>query len=69
MVFVWCRAGAWAAYNRLLAKQPMFTKALTSLSGFTIGDILAQSVRVTSTLLLINLLYLVSCCMAPLNYL
>lgn len=42
-----CRAGAWAAYNRLLTKQPMFTKALTSLTGFTLGDFLAQTVRLS----------------------
>jgi len=45
LFFFGCRAGAWAAYNRLLSKQPMLTKALTSLTGFTVGDMLAQSVR------------------------
>ncbi len=33
----------WAAYNSLLASQPLLTKALTSLTGFTAGDVLAQS--------------------------
>mmetsp|Transcript_15253 Transcript_15253/g.18571 ORF Transcript_15253/g.18571 Transcript_15253/m.18571 type:complete len:184 (-) Transcript_15253:480-1031(-) len=32
----------WAKYNQLLDKQPILTKALTSLTGFTAGDILAQ---------------------------
>mmetsp|Transcript_31323 Transcript_31323/g.47366 ORF Transcript_31323/g.47366 Transcript_31323/m.47366 type:complete len:186 (+) Transcript_31323:283-840(+) len=32
----------WAAYNRLLESQPLLTKALTSFTGFTLGDILAQ---------------------------
>jgi len=32
----------WAQYNKLLAAQPLFTKACTSLTGFTLGDILAQ---------------------------
>lgn len=33
----------WTKYNQLLEKQPLLTKALTSLTGFTIGDILAQN--------------------------
>ena len=33
----------WARYNALLDTQPLLTKALTSLTGFTVGDILAQS--------------------------
>eukprot|EP00980_Cylindrotheca_fusiformis_P031026 scaffold25729_cov137-Cylindrotheca_fusiformis.AAC.3 len=35
--------GLWARYNALLEAQPLLTKALTSLTGFTAGDILAQS--------------------------
>mmetsp|Transcript_9084 Transcript_9084/g.12886 ORF Transcript_9084/g.12886 Transcript_9084/m.12886 type:complete len:187 (-) Transcript_9084:215-775(-) len=33
----------WARYNALLEAQPLFTKALTSLTGFTLGDMLAQN--------------------------
>lgn len=33
---------AWRAYNQLLEKQPLLTKALTSLTGFTVGDFLTQ---------------------------
>jgi len=33
----------WAAYNSMLAKQPLLTKALTSFVGFTAGDVLAQN--------------------------
>lgn len=36
-------AGLWARYNALLEAQPLLTKALTSLTGFTAGDVLAQS--------------------------
>jgi protein Mpv17 len=36
-------SGIWAKYNALLEAQPLLTKALTSLTGFTIGDILAQN--------------------------
>ena len=32
----------WASYNRALAAQPLVVKALTSLTGFTAGDLLAQ---------------------------
>mmetsp|Transcript_2858 Transcript_2858/g.5893 ORF Transcript_2858/g.5893 Transcript_2858/m.5893 type:complete len:201 (+) Transcript_2858:123-725(+) len=32
----------WSSYNRLLETQPLFTKAMTSLVGFTAGDVLAQ---------------------------
>lgn len=35
--------GLWARYNALLEAQPLLTKALTSLTGFTAGDILAQN--------------------------
>jgi protein Mpv17 len=35
--------GLWARYNALLEAQPLLTKALTSLTGFSIGDILAQN--------------------------
>ena len=35
-------SGIWGKYNALLEAQPLLTKALTSLTGFTIGDILAQ---------------------------
>jgi len=34
----------WAAYNKLLAKQPLLVKACTSFVGFTAGDVLAQNV-------------------------
>jgi len=36
-------SGLWARYNAMLEAQPLLTKALTSLTGFTVGDILAQS--------------------------
>ena len=36
-------SGIWAKYNALLEAQPLLTKALTSLTGFTIGDVLAQN--------------------------
>ena len=36
-------AGLWARYNALLDAQPLLTKALTSLTGFTVGDVLAQT--------------------------
>lgn len=32
----------WAAYNRALAAQPLVVKSLTSFTGFTAGDLLAQ---------------------------
>lgn len=32
----------WAAYNAALEKNPLLVKALTSLTGFTVGDVLAQ---------------------------
>jgi len=35
--------GLWARYNMLLEAQPLLTKALTSLTGFTLGDVLAQN--------------------------
>lgn len=35
-------SGLWTRYNALLDAQPLLTKALTSLTGFTVGDILAQ---------------------------
>jgi len=35
-------AALWARYNKLLDAQPLLTKGLTSLTGFTVGDILAQ---------------------------
>jgi protein Mpv17 len=35
-------SGIWAKYNKLLEAQPLLTKALTSLTGFTLGDVLAQ---------------------------
>lgn len=31
-------SGIWAKYNAMLEAQPLLTKALTSLTGFTIGD-------------------------------
>lgn len=36
-------SGIWARYNKLLEAQPILTKALTSLTGFTLGDVLAQN--------------------------
>jgi len=36
-------SGIWARYNKLLDAQPLFTKAFTSLIGFTAGDVLAQN--------------------------
>ena len=36
-------SGLWARYNKLLEAQPLLTKALTSLTGFTLGDVLAQN--------------------------
>ena len=39
------RGGAvpgWAAYNDALDKKPLFTKAMTSLVGWALGDVLAQ---------------------------
>lgn len=36
-------SGIWAKYNALLEAQPLLTKALTSLTGFTLGDLLAQN--------------------------
>jgi hypothetical protein len=33
----------WEGYNRVLEEQPLATKAVTSLIGFTLGDILAQN--------------------------
>ena len=39
------RGGAvpgWAAYNESLEKKPLLTKALTSLAGWALGDLLAQ---------------------------
>lgn len=35
-------SGIWGRYNKLLDAQPLLTKALTSLVGFTVGDVLAQ---------------------------
>ena len=35
-------SGLWAAYNKALAAQPLLVKAMTSFTGFTVGDILAQ---------------------------
>lgn len=32
----------WSSYNRLLETRPLLTKAITSLVGFTAGDVLAQ---------------------------
>ena len=37
------KTGLWAGYNRLLDKDPLLTKALTSGFGFLLGDILAQT--------------------------
>jgi len=39
------RGGAvpgWAAYNDALDNKPLFTKAMTSLVGWALGDLLAQ---------------------------
>ena len=35
--------GLWARYNALLEAQPLLTKMMTSLVGFSAGDILAQN--------------------------
>jgi protein Mpv17 len=35
--------GLWARYNALLSAQPLLVKAMTSLTGFTLGDVLAQN--------------------------
>lgn len=35
-------SGIWAAYNKALAANPLLVKAMTSFTGFTVGDILAQ---------------------------
>ncbi|CAM9718156.1 unnamed protein product [Discosporangium mesarthrocarpum] len=35
-------SGAWKAYNAALESNPLVVKAMTSFTGFTIGDILAQ---------------------------
>ena len=35
-------AGLWAAYEKALEKDPLLIKGLTSMTGFAIGDILAQ---------------------------
>lgn len=32
----------WVAYNSLLESQPILTKSLTSMTGFALGDLLAQ---------------------------
>ena len=34
-------AGLWAAYNKVLTSHPIITKAMTSFTGFTAGDLLA----------------------------
>merc|ERR1712086_765065 len=34
---------AWGAYERQLSAQPVLTKGLTSLVGFALGDIIAQT--------------------------
>jgi len=36
-------SGIWSRYNKMLEAQPLLTKALTSLTGFTLGDVLAQN--------------------------
>jgi protein Mpv17 len=33
---------AWASYNKVLDVYPLYTKAATSFTGFTVGDVLAQ---------------------------
>lgn len=43
------RGGAvpgWAAYNEALDKKPLITKAMTSLVGWALGDLLAQVRRI-----------------------
>lgn len=32
----------WMAYNSLLESQPLLAKSLTSMTGFALGDVLAQ---------------------------
>lgn len=34
--------GLWSQYNRALASRPILTKAMTSLVGFALGDVMAQ---------------------------
>jgi protein Mpv17 len=36
-------SGIWARYNAALAAKPLQTKTLTSLTGFVLGDLVAQS--------------------------
>ena len=35
--------GLWAAYEAALAKDPLLIKGLTSMTGFFIGDVMAQT--------------------------
>lgn len=47
------RGGAvpgWAAYNQALDDKPLITKAMTSLVGWALGDLLAQVGRVNENL-------------------
>lgn len=37
------KTGLWAGYNRLLDKDPLLAKSLTSGAGFLLGDLLAQT--------------------------
>lgn len=37
--------GLWDSYNKVLDEKPLATKAMTSLVGFLIGDVLAQASR------------------------
>jgi protein Mpv17 len=36
-------SGIWARYNKALTAKPLQTKTLTSLTGFVLGDLVAQS--------------------------
>jgi hypothetical protein len=54
------RGGAvpgWAQYNESLDKNPLTTKAMTSLAGWALGDVLAQ-VRTSRLFILLHLLFL-----------
>lgn len=42
-------SGIWAKYNAMLEAQPLLTKALTSLTGFTIGDMCVLQIVIACT--------------------
>uniref|UniRef100_A0A7S0ZE12 Uncharacterized protein n=1 Tax=Timspurckia oligopyrenoides TaxID=708627 RepID=A0A7S0ZE12_9RHOD len=41
-------SGLWARYNANLAEKPLQTKTLTSLTGFVLGDLVAQAPTIAS---------------------